>query len=471
MTNLRKTSNRRRSMSGAKQTNRCTYSDPVGQYLDQINEFAILSADEETTIARQLQGVRRRLRRVVLRNHYMLTGVAEALRQVHQGQSRADWVLDCTRFDREAYLAFTARLPQLVWRLQRLVARNWLDAARLCEFTNDRFAWRPYARRLKTRCREAAIIGWQAKPRMKTIYPCWRRLAAISTRMLWLERSLLTQSGQQAELRKELSRLITLTGTRPRALARWINVTTVLMVRYDALKHRLARHNLRLVVSIAKRYGQRGAAVLDLIQEGNAGLMEAADRFEPRGFRFTTYATWWIKKSIWDWLTTRDRLIALPRDKASSLRRLHRTRSTWPEQHGRNATVDEELEASGCAQQDAEPLLRLSLPVLSLDLADHENEGTLGELIEDPRRDDPSRKIDRQSLSQFIEELLIGLNQRERQVIELRFGLNGQEPSTLEKAGKLLGVSRERVRQIERRAVEKLRSSRHRARLETFFDS
>ncbi|HWB10857.1 MAG TPA: sigma-70 family RNA polymerase sigma factor [Pirellulales bacterium] len=466
MTKLLKTK-RRRSITRFDAA-RGTRADPLRDYFDQLRRYPLLSAEEETAIARQLQDVRRRLRRALLGNHYMVLGATDLLRDVSQGRSRADRVLETTVFDAAEYREITAGLPHVVWRLERLVARNRHDATRLGG--SPAVAWQPYARRLKARCREAATLVWQAKLRLKMVYACWQRLRAIHERMQQLEQTIPSAGDRQAELQGELARLVELAGMRPRALGRWILLTSALLSRYDALKHRLARHNLRLVVSIAKHYTRDDPELLDLIQEGNAGLLRAADKFEPLGYRFTTYATWWIKQAIVRSLAEQQGMITLPREKLRSLHRLHKSRNEWVKQHGRSPTVEEEVEACGLERHDAEVLLSFDRPFLSLDLAAPGIEGTLGELIEDKQHDEPASELNRKALCQLVNQVLVGLKDRERQVIELRFGLTDNQFRTLDEVGKLLGVSGERVRQIERRAVDKLRASKQGASLRAFLE-
>jgi RNA polymerase primary sigma factor len=444
--------------------------DPVRDYLDQLHQYPLLSADEESSIACQLQDVRRRLRRVLLRNHYMLMAATEILRGVMQGRSRADRVLETTVFDAAEYREITAGLPQIVWQLQRLIARNRHDATRLAELAMPAYARQPYALRLAQRCRVGASLVWEAKLRLKTIYPCWLQLRTINEHVQRLARAVEGADDVRPEQQRELARVIELTGMRPRTLARWVSLTGLLVARHDALKHRLARHNLRLVVSIAKHYARSDPELLDLIQEGNAGLLRAVDKFEPLGFRFTTYATWWIKQAISRSLLERNGMIVLPREKLRSLHRLQKARREWIKQHGRSPTIDEEIEASDMPALDAETLLRLDRPLLSLDTAAPEREGTLGEMIEDKHQDEPLGALNREALARLVDEVLIDLKDRERQVIELRYGLADNQFRTLDEVGKLLGVSGERVRQIEQRAVDKLRASKHRTSLQAFLE-
>ncbi|HEV3024822.1 MAG TPA: sigma-70 factor domain-containing protein, partial [Pirellulales bacterium] len=184
MTKLLNTA-RRRAFVRFGSTAGCT--DPVRDYLDELRRYPLLSPEEETAIARQLQGIRRRLRRLLLGNHYMLSGAADLLRSVVQGRARADRVLETTVFDAAEYRQITADLPLVLWRLERLVARNRQDATRLADGQSPAFACRPYARRLKVRCRAASKLVWETKLRLKTIHPTWQQLRAVYEHMRRLE--------------------------------------------------------------------------------------------------------------------------------------------------------------------------------------------------------------------------------------------------------------------------------------------
>ncbi|HET6883972.1 MAG TPA: sigma-70 family RNA polymerase sigma factor [Pirellulales bacterium] len=455
----------RRSKTEPADAATCVCADPLRDYLEKLRDYPILSADEETAIAEQLRDVRRRLRRILLENPYMLAGAVDILNQVCQGQLRADRTLETTVFDQQAYREATSGLPQVVWRLQRVVARNRRDAARLADPQAPAAARHVYAQRLNARTRVAAPVAWETKLRLKALYPLLQQLAVVGGRVQCLE----GRRDPQPEKRAELARLIELTGTCPRRLKRWLNLAGALAARYEALKHRLARHNLRLVVSVAKHYARKGPELLDLIQEGNAGLLRAVDKFEPLGYRFTTYATWWIRQAIWRSLLGESRLIALPREKVRTLHRLQKTRKQWLKQHGRAPTIEEEIEASGLSDREAQPLLKFDRPFLSLDVAAQDSENTLGDLVE-ADGGEPAQDLDREALSRLVNEMLVDLKERERQVIELRFGLLDKQFRTLDEVGKLLGVSGERVRQIERRAVDKLRSCKRQASLRAFLE-
>ena len=467
MTKLRKQNRFRRA--NARPERAAASGDPLREYLHVLRGYPLLSAEDEAVIARELHDVRRRLRRVLLSNPYMLSGALEVLRDVQHGRRRADRALETTVFDRKQYDQITAGVPRTVWRLERLVARNHRDAARACHPVTGRFARRPYRCRLKLRCRAAANLVWDTRLRLKTIYPRWQELCALSDRVQWLDCTCRVP-GSAPELQVELDRAIELTGMEPHTLRRWVALTRGLLARYESLKHRLARHNLRLVVSIAKHFARKNSDLLDLIQEGNAGLLRAADKFEPLGYRFSTYATWWVKQAITKSLIEHNSLVALPREKLRVLVRFQKSRRAWIERHGRTPTVEEEIEACQLPAQDAGALLCIDQPVLSLDTRGPNIEGTLGETIEDRREQEPLAPLHRQALAAIIAQVLDGLRDRERRVIELRYGLADNRSRTLDEVGEIMGVSGERIRQIERRVVDRLRSSRQGDSLKAFLE-
>lgn len=244
----------------------------------------------------------------------------------------------------------------------------------------------------------------------------------------------------------------------------------------EAARRKLAQANLRLVISIAKRYAGRGAAFMDLVQEGNVGLMKAVDKFDPRlGYKFSTYATWWIKQSVFQAFAEHDRPIRLPGHVIDSVIKLRRARHELKESLGRMATDAELADRLGMSVKKVQHLTRVAQRIVSLELEVTLKDGntqTLGDTLEDERWVEPESALHRKKSMQALKTALYAhLDSRERDVLFKRYGIgsasqgvlaeSGKTRLTLEEIGKQYGVTRECIRQTEIRAIRKLRASRH----------
>jgi RNA polymerase primary sigma factor len=233
---------------------------------------------------------------------------------------------------------------------------------------------------------------------------------------------------------------------------------------------RLVEANLRFVVAYAKRYRNPNIPFLDLIHEGNLGLIQAAKKYNPfkkgQDVKFITYAVWWIRQAVLHALAEQAGTFRLPQKQANTLYRLERVRSALTEQLGRPPTVEELADELGLSREDVSVLSRVGLSSLSLnEPVDADGDSELGDLLEQSVLPDTDERILRESFVSVLEDALSDLPEREKKVLELRFGFYDDQPRTLREIGRILGLSRERVRQIENRALAKLRHSHKREAL------
>ncbi|NLX94741.1 MAG: sigma-70 family RNA polymerase sigma factor [Rhodopirellula sp.] len=452
--------------------------DPVRIYLMQMGEIPLLNRREELSAARQIEQSRIHFRQNMLANDYMLQAAVGLLEKVRDGKLRLDRTVEVSVTNIREKRHIMGLLEPNLRTLRHLMDQNRRDfllaIGKSHPMRERRQAWR----RLVCRRNKAVRLVEELGLRTQRLQPLLEKLRQISQRMsTLLEELKQLRRGPAAaqrvdELRRELRYLMMVTLESPSTLARRMAKTDSLQETYDAAKRTLSAGNLRLVVSIAKRYRNRGLSFLDLIQEGNTGLMRAVDKFEyARGFKFSTYATWWIRQAITRAIADQSRTIRVPVHMIETMSRVRTVTRDLLQSNGCEPSLEDTAGAAGLSIDETHCILQMSKQPLSLDQPVGEHDDSyFGEFLQDYREEDPLYDMHQDLLKRRIADVLAALNYREREIIRLRYGLADGYAYTLEEVGKIFSVTRERVRQIEAKAVRKLQHPVRSRKLSGFLD-
>jgi RNA polymerase primary sigma factor len=451
-------------------------SDPIRMYLSQMANIPLLTRDEEIRLAKKIEITRKRFRRNLLRSFAALEATVKTLERVHQGELPFDRTIKVSLTERLTKEQVQARMPHNLPLLRHLMEAQKKDFALLISRSTPPEAKAPARLRYIRRRDKMLVLVEELSLRTRRVQPLIRQLEDTSRRMDELRRQIadLRRTGGPADkiasVRQELRELMLRTLESPASLRRRSRQLRGQFREFEDVKRELSSGNLRLVVSIAKKYRNRGLSFLDLIQEGNTGLMRAVDKYEyRRGFKFSTYATWWIRQAITRAIADQARTIRIPVHMIDVLMRLRNAAKKLLQEMGREPTTEETAIEAGVSLEETERVLDIGRHPVSLDRPIGEGEdGCFGEFVQDTGTEAPHKLANNGLLRERIEELLKTLTFREREIIRLRYGLVDGYSYTLEEVGRIFKVTRERVRQIEAKAVAKLQNPVRSRYLEPF---
>ena len=443
--------------------------DPVRMYLSQMAEIPLLTRVEEISLAKKIEVTRKRFRRAVLGCNYAMQTTVATLHKVHEGTLPFDRTIKVSLTEQLTKEQILNRMPHNLKTLDHILAGTRNDFRALISRRTPRGEWIAARKRFIRSRRKALTLAEELSVRTRRVQPMIKHLEECSQRMNQL-RSLLRQpmssvgisdtrsAEQRTKQKRELWELMLLTQESPRSMRQRVEEIKRLLEDYEGVKRQLSSGNLRLVVSIAKKYRNRGLSFLDLIQEGNTGLMRAVDKYEyRRGFKFSTYATWWIRQAITRAIADQGRTIRIPVHMIDVLSQLRNVSKKLLQTLRREPTVEEIAQESGINVEETRRVLDIGRHPSSLDRPVGESEdNTFGEFLEDKGTESPLGLANHGLLRSKIDDLLKTLTYREREIIRLRYGLTDGYTYTLEEVGRIFKVTRERVRQIEAKAVRKL---------------
>jgi RNA polymerase primary sigma factor len=452
--------------------------DPVRMYLTQMGSIPLLSRNEEIQLAKKIEVTRKRFRRKVLECDYALSNVVETLKRVHINELPFDRTIKVSLTENLEKDKILQRMPHNLKTLEHLLEKNVEDFTRSLDERQGENECRELRLSLKMRRRKAVVLVEELSIRTQRVQPLMKRLEQMSGRMDELERQIMLLDAQRgcredrANLEKELRDLMLMTLEDPASLRKRCQSIRERFTEYEDAKRALSGGNLRLVVSIAKKYRNRGLSFLDLIQEGNTGLMRAVDKYEyRRGYKFSTYATWWIRQAITRAIADQARTIRIPVHMIETMSKLRNVSKKLLQQLGREPSIEETAKEAGITVEETRRVLKISRHPISLDRPVGESEDSyFGDFIEDDGAESPVSAATQEMLKDKIEQVLKTLTYREREIIKLRYGLGDGYTYTLEEVGRIFKVTRERVRQIEAKAVRKLQHPVRSRQLEGFLD-
>ncbi|MDR2761574.1 MAG: sigma-70 family RNA polymerase sigma factor [Planctomycetaceae bacterium] len=447
--------------------------DPIDIYIAQAMNKNLLTPQEELKSTKKIEILRNNYHRSLICQDRVISKAVRLLTQVINNKFRLDRTLSIAVSDVKQKTFMRKFLVLHTETLKKIIERNQIDLHKSLSKKTSREEKQKLARVIRNRRRHAFKLISELRFRIAHVLPTYNYLVKAESEISTLQeridnlkfamRNPLNIDAKQIEQlrfeRRKLSRLLRKVGDTPKGLRKYIAKVRKSRFEYDEVKRNFLVSNLRLVVSIAKTYRRRGLSFLDLIQEGNAGLVKAVDRFEcKRGCKFSTYATWWIRQSIVRAIANNARTIRVPIRVLETISRVGRIANGLADKMGTIPSVYELASACKMKGTDLAALMNVNQRPISLNLpvGASDNKKSLSDIIEDTKQLTPVESLSRESLKSKIDEVLEDLTTREREVIKLRYGLTDGSIYTLEEVGKMFSVTRERIRQIEATAFKKL---------------
>ncbi|MHC4832680.1 MAG: RNA polymerase sigma factor RpoD [Planctomycetota bacterium] len=451
--------------------------DPIRMYLTQMGTIPLLTREEEIRLAKKIETTRMIFRRKVLESDYAASCAVDTLRQVDAGSLPFDRTMRISTAEVNAKEKIAARIPVNVRTIARLLDLN-REAWEAMQAASSETTRARLQEELVRRRRRVATLIEECCLRTGRIQPLLRKLQSINRKMQHLDWTLAKAEKNpdrhdpedlmvMQEEREGLVSLVLESG--PELSARVADIEKA-FGEYEQAKRDLSGGNLRLVVSIAKKYRNRGLPFLDIIQEGNTGLMRAVDKYEyKRGYKFSTYATWWIRQAITRAIADHARTIRVPVHMIETMSKLRNIQKHLLQELGREPTTEEIAHRAKMPLEEVRRVMKISRHPISLDRPVGESEDShFGDFIEDERQESPSDSATSDMLRSRINDILKTLTYREREILKLRYGIGDGYTYTLEEVGRIFKVTRERVRQVESKAIRKLQHPVRRQRLASF---
>ena len=451
--------------------------DPIRMYLTQMGEIPLLSRKNEIALARKIELTRIAFRRKLLESDYCARNAIDILQQVYEGTLSFDRTMKINTTENLIRSVIKKRMPENIETVNKLIKLNQKLFKNSLQ-AKDNAQARKMLKRLYRNRRKIATLLEELSLRTSRIQPMKSKLRGIHHKMKQLEN--IVKDGPNGDyttedievIKQELDGLEELVVETPKQLEKRLRTIDRVFEQYEQTKRDLSSANLRLVVSIAKKYRNRGLSFLDIIQEGNTGLMRAVDKYEyRRGYKFSTYATWWIRQAITRAIADHARTIRIPVHMIETMSRLRNAGKNLLQKLGREPTTEEIAVEAEMTVEETRRVLKISKHPISLDRPIGESEDSyFGDFIEDDNVDSPVASATQGMLRERIDVVLKTLSYREQEIIKLRYGIGDGYTYTLEEVGRIFKVTRERVRQVEAKAIRKMQHPVRSRKLEGFLE-